>query len=84
MKTHELKILPSYFHAIMEGLKTFEIRYNDRNYQVGDEVKLREYLPTTRNHEGRYTGQFVTLKIKYIFENEMYLQPGYVVLGLSI
>jgi len=38
MKTHTLKIKQEYFERIISGQKTFEIRKNDRDYQVGDAV----------------------------------------------
>lgn len=42
--THHLKILPEYFEEVIAGKKPFEIRFNDRNFKVGDRVELREYL----------------------------------------
>jgi len=36
MNIHHLKIEEKYLNAIKNGSKTFEIRYNDRDYQVGD------------------------------------------------
>lgn len=36
MKLHELKIKDDYFNAILRGDKAFELRKNDRDYQVGD------------------------------------------------
>lgn len=33
---HDIKIKQIYLARIMEGSKTFEIRDNDRDYQVGD------------------------------------------------
>lgn len=36
MKLHELKIRDNYYYDLMHGLKSFELRKNDRNYQVGD------------------------------------------------
>lgn len=36
MQTHELKINKEYLEDLLSGLKKFEIRYNDRNYKVGD------------------------------------------------
>lgn len=33
---HRLKILKQYLIDIAIGIKTFEIRFNDRDYQVGD------------------------------------------------
>lgn len=36
MTTHRLKVLIKYADAIMNGTKTFEVRKNDRGYEVGD------------------------------------------------
>ncbi|MBV2182061.1 MAG: DUF3850 domain-containing protein [Castellaniella sp.] len=44
-RTHSLKTDPEVFQAVFEGLKTFEIRVNDRGFRVGDELLLKE---TTR------------------------------------
>ena len=33
---HQLKIEPDYFKKIVEGVKTFEVRKNDRDFHVGD------------------------------------------------
>lgn len=38
MKTHRLKVLVKYADAIMNGTKTFEVRKNDRGYEVGDKI----------------------------------------------
>ena len=43
--THELKIWPQYFCRVKDGTKTFEVRKNDRGFQPGDTVVLREYDP---------------------------------------
>jgi len=42
---HELKIWPQYFEPVSQGLKTFQIRKNDRGFQAGDTVVLREWDP---------------------------------------
>ena len=34
---HEIKIRPEFYKAVIAGMKTFEIRLDDRNYEVGDE-----------------------------------------------
>jgi ASC-1-like (ASCH) protein len=52
-KKHQLKIHPEYFQAICEGEKTFEIRRNDRDYQVGDELFLNEFDPEKQKYTGR-------------------------------
>jgi hypothetical protein len=40
---HQLKTWPSYFQPVWTGEKTFEVRFNDRGYQAGDVLDLREY-----------------------------------------
>ena len=42
---HELKTWPNEFQAIWDGKKAFEVRPNDRNYQVQDSLLLREWVP---------------------------------------
>lgn len=40
MKLHELKILHEYLVDVDLGKKTFELRKNDRDYQVGDLIRF--------------------------------------------
>jgi hypothetical protein len=87
MNTHKLKILPEYFIAVQKGIKTFEIRKNDRNYQVGDRLILQEYYNYAPNEfklKGCYTGNEITKKITYILEGGQYgLEEGYVILSIE-
>lgn len=53
MTTHELKCWPSFFQAILDDRKRFELRVNDRNYQVGDVLHLREWNPELEQYTGR-------------------------------
>ena len=39
---HKLKLHKEFVKPVLEGIKTFEIRFNDRNYRVGDTL---EFLP---------------------------------------
>jgi ASC-1-like (ASCH) protein len=76
---HELKCHPIYFERIVSGQKTFEVRKNDRNFQVNDILILKEYDPEL-NNEHYYPTNIYTAKIVYI---ETYAQQeGYVVLGI--
>lgn len=75
---HELKILPQYFDDVITHKKNFEVRFNDRNYQVGDTLLLREYT------RGDYTGRNYQTKIIYILDDIDYLNPNYIILGLEI
>lgn len=49
-KHHDLKLKRLYFEDKLAGLKPWEIRKNDRDYQVGDTVTFREVMcgPTGR------------------------------------
>lgn len=40
---HELKIWPQYYCRVADGSKTFELRDNDRGFQPGDTVILKEW-----------------------------------------
>ncbi|QIW50765.1 DUF3850 domain-containing protein [Lactococcus raffinolactis] len=43
MKTHELKLDTKYFDDVKSGKKDFEIRKNDRDFEVGDILELKKY-----------------------------------------
>lgn len=45
METHYLKTWPTYFNAVKNGSKKFEIRLNDRDYRSGDILVLEEFIP---------------------------------------
>jgi len=45
---HDLKAWPEFFDALASRRKTFEVRKNDRDYQLGDVLLLREYAPVPR------------------------------------
>ena len=53
MRTHELKCWPEFFEPIENGSKTAELRYNDRNYEVGDVLLLCEWEPNNETYTGR-------------------------------
>lgn len=77
MNLHKLKLQQPYFNAVLNGLKTFEIRRNDRRFQVGDYLCLEEYDYETKS----YTGRFINKQIAYITD---YMQrKGYVVFSFK-
>jgi ASC-1-like (ASCH) protein len=79
--THSLKTVNPYFEAVWQGLKTFEVRENDRDYKVGDLLCLKEW-----DHKGeRYTGRETTVEITYILDDfREVIRSGYVVIGFKI
>lgn len=63
--THDLKIWTEYFDDITAGRKGFELRRNNRDYHVGDTLRLHEYDP----HTDTYTGRETTAKVTAMYEN---------------
>jgi ASC-1-like (ASCH) protein len=59
---HRLKTWSEYFEAVLSGKKTFEIRKNDRGFQVNDLLLLQEYNPKTEE----YTGRELLVEVTYI------------------
>lgn len=79
-KTHELKCWPEYFREVFLGHKTFEIRKNDRDFQIGDTIILNEYEPFTK----QYSGDKIARRVTYILEGgEFGIEKGYVVMAIS-
>ena len=84
-ETHILKTWPAYFQAVKRGDKRFEIRRDDRGFQRGDLVELREYDPHRVGYESqKFTGDHITLRIAYVLTGGQFgLEPGYVALSLA-
>lgn len=72
---HELKILPEYFEEVETNHKTFEIRKNDRDFQVGDILILNEW-------DGGYTDNSVERLVTYILSDNKYVKEGYVIMSI--
>ena len=59
VKIHRLKSWPQFFRDINAGVRTHELRKNDRNFRVGDCLILQEYDP----EKMEYTGHELTAEI---------------------
>lgn len=81
-----LKCWPTSFLATWDGQKTWELRKNDRNFQVGDLLMLSEFRPegneTDRTFEagtpGHLTGRWVRQRVLKVSPLELVLAwfPG--------
>ena len=76
---HELKILPQYFEEVWNGNKTFELRKDDRDYKIGDTLRLLEF------DYGTYTGRECNRTILYILRDaDQYgLKEDFVILAIK-
>ncbi len=57
---HELKTWPEFWDAVDRGEKTFEVRKDDRGFQVGDVLALQRWQPLeeTPSMNGTYTDRY--------------------------
>jgi hypothetical protein len=86
MTTHDLKSWPDFFEPLFNGARTFDLRLNDRDYQVGDLLHLREWDDCTQ----QYTGRECFRRITYVLDGIGWgsitpckgLQRGYAILSL--
>lgn len=80
---HELKIVPKYFKDVVDEKKTFEVRKNDRNYQIGDTLILKEYDPTNKS----FTGNYAKATVMYILKDKDFpigIKEGYCIMALYL
>lgn len=79
MIIQQLKIWPEYYQAVQDNRKTFEIRFDDRDYAVGDYLVLNEWNPNTES----YTGRRAVRRVTYVTSAPEYLKRFYVVMGMQ-
>lgn len=78
--SHELKCWPAPYDALRSGEKTCEIRRDDRGFNVGDVLWLREW---TAGNPGTYTGQSLRFLVTHIDRGPDWSLPmGHVVMSI--
>lgn len=81
--THNLKIRPEHFQAVISGEKKAEFRLADRDFAVGDLLCLNEYGPCEHEpHLVGFTGAFVYVLVTHITDLNEWV-PGYVMLSIQ-
>lgn len=81
---HELKTQADVFARLLDGTKTFEVRCDDRHFQAGDTVVLKELRRGPfANLGNNVTGAELTYRIGFVLRGSQYgIQDGYVVFSL--
>lgn len=88
MKLHELKILHKYLVEVDLGKKTFELRKNDRDYQVGDLIRfidIQKDYSTYKNQIEPNIDENTLYRITYVLKDvEKYgLDKDYCILAIK-
>lgn len=89
MTTHMLKTDPLPFQDVVDDAKRFELRYNDRDFQVGDILVLQEtrysslQMRDAEKFPLAFTGRKQVRIVGYILQGQRHygLDQGWVVLG---
>ena len=91
-RTHFLKTLAPYYDAVKAGMKTFEVRKDDRGFQKGDRVVL---VRTTGHYSrdksiiydaenGKYVSDKLEFDIGWVLTGGQFgLEPGFVAFSLA-
>lgn len=78
---HNIKIYKHFADDILYRQKTFEIRFNDRNYQLGDYL-IFQCIDESTKEPIRHTINFQRYRIIYVLSGHG-LADGYLALGIE-
>ena len=86
---HELKIDPDVFNDVVAGVKSFEIRKDDRGFNVGDILHLMKTKHTGAEMASgaplEYSGYVYDVGVKHILKGPAYgLKDGWVIMSITI
>ena len=84
MTRHTLSLYDRYFDAVVNGVKRFVVRKNDKGYHIGDTLELIRFFEGYGPGEDD-SDEFL-VKVTYILTHEDFpegVPDGYVVLGIE-
>ena len=89
MGEHKLKTDPAVYDAVRTGVKTFEIRFDDRGYQAGDILILCKTRYTGAEMVAGamldYVDGKITCEVKYILRGPIYgLANGWCIMSIEV
>lgn len=78
---HTLKTIQPHFENLLNGIKTFELRKDDRPYATGNVLLLKEYDLQAKT----YSGREIKMTVTHVLRNapEFGLLPGYCILSIK-
>ena len=84
MKTHHLKTQAEAFERVLRGVKKCELRKDDRDFEIGDLLVLKEIA--TVHDTYTETGRWIRAKVTDIIKDRPYwgLMDGYVIMSIEV
>ena len=83
-KVHRLKSAQPGFDQLRFGGRNFEVRKNDRDYQVGDLLLLEEHNPEP-GEETAEDPRIIAARVHHVMEGGQFgIEAGYVVMGIEV
>lgn len=76
---HDLKCWPEFWDNLVLGRKQFEIRIDDRGFDLWDTLLIREWNPVSHT----YSGREIRKRVTYLLRNWRGIQSGYVIMSLT-
>ena len=90
IREHELKVVAPYFDALESGEKSFEVRRDDRGFQRGDILILKEWMPYNEHAQyssertPHFSGREIRKRIVWILTGGQFgVEAGHVVMALE-
>ena len=77
-KVHQIRLAKPYFDDVANGIKTFELRKNDRGYKKGDILEMMEFA------DGKNTGRMAKVLVTYILEDYTGIEDGYCIMATKL
>ena len=77
-KVHQIRLAKPYVDDVANGIKTFELRKNDRGYKKGDILEMMEFA------DGKNTGRMVKVLVTYILEDYTGIEDGYCIMATKL
>ena len=76
-KIHRVKLAQQFYDAVEKRVKNFEVRFNDRDYRIGDWLVLCEWDGT------KFTGNEIVRRIDYICRLDDIGLEGWVAMSIG-
>jgi len=88
MAEHSLKTDSEVFQPVWDKTKTFEIRFNDRDFRPSDRLRMFETVHSGAEMKAgkplEYTGRSIEAVVDYVLYGPIYgLAEGWVILSIS-